>query len=336
VSFLRLWDELATAIVDDGLHLRLTRDERRELLSRPTDSVEAFDLFLQARRFQLGITEEDYIAARPLLLAAIEKDERFAEAWVMLAGNYKNSVVENYMPPADGWPQVDRCLRRAAALNPRLANLSFEGASKIFFFDWNWAGADRAWRIAESAPDRDIEPGLFLTEAIAYWALGDARRALRLVRRARLIDPLSPMFVLHEASYLLYVGQTEEAVERCLSVINTHPDLSTAYFTLAEVRRAQGRFDEAIAARRKAHSLRDDSDEELDTALSEAAGEEGYLRSKALRYAVWNSGRSRVARERSMCHPSILPARMRNSTSGIARSSTWMGPWQNARLAWCF
>jgi len=277
-SIFKLWDELATAIVDDGLHLRLTRDERRELLSRPTDSVEAFDLFLQARRFQYGITEDDYIAARPLLEAAVEKDEHFAEAWVELAANYWNSVLENYMPPADGWPQVDRCLGQATAVNPSLPDLSFGRATKIFFSDWNWTGADRAWRIAESAPDRDIQPGHFLTEAIARWALGDVRQALRLVRRARLIDPISPMVVLHEASYLQYAGLAEEAVERCLSVINTHPDLSTAYFTLAEVRRAQGRFDEAIAARRQAHSLRGDSDDELDTALSGAVGKEGYLR----------------------------------------------------------
>jgi TolB-like protein len=276
VDFFKLWDELATAIVDDGLHLRLTRDERRELLSRPTESVEAFDLFLQARRFQFGITEEDYIAARPLVQAAVEKDERFAEAWVLLAANYWNSVIENYMPPADGWPHADRCLGRATALNPRLPDLNFGRATKIFFADWDWAGADRAWRLAESAPDRDLQPELFLTEAIAYWALGDVRRALRLVRRARFIDPVSPMFVLHEASYLLYAGETEQAVERCLSVINTHPDQSTAYFTLAEVRRAQGRFDDAIVARRQAHSLRGDSDDELDDALAEASGKEGY------------------------------------------------------------
>jgi serine/threonine-protein kinase len=278
VSFFKLWDELATAIVDDGLHLRLTRDERRELLSRPTDSVEAFDLFLQARRFQFGITEEDYIAARPLLEAAVEKDARFAEAWVTLAGNYWNSVLENYMPPRDAWPQVERCLGRIAALNARLPDLSFGRATKLFFSDWNWAGADRAWRIAEAATDREVQPEMLLTEALGCWALGDVRRSLRLVRRARAIDPLTPMFVLHETSYLLYAGQADEAAERCLSVIRTHPDLSSAYFTLAEVRRAQGRFEEAIAARRKAHSLRDDSDDELDIALSEAVGKEGYLR----------------------------------------------------------
>jgi serine/threonine protein kinase len=278
VGIFKLWDELATAIVDDGLHLRLTRDERRALLSRPTDNVEAFDLFLQARRFQFGTTEDDYIAARPLLQAAVEKDPRFAEAWMTLAGNYWNSVLENYMPPGDGWPRVDRCLDHAAALNPRLADLSLGRGAKIFFSDWDWAAADRAWRIAVSAPDRDIQPEMLLTRALAHWALGEVRQALRLVARARLIDPLSPMFVLHEASYLMYAGQTEEAAGRCLSVINTHPDLSTAYFTLAEIRRAQGRFDEAIAARRRGHALRGDSDDELDKTLAEAAGRDGYAR----------------------------------------------------------
>jgi serine/threonine-protein kinase len=277
-SIFKLWDELATAIVDDGLHLRLTRDERRELLSRPTDNVEAFDLFLQARRFQMGNTEDDYVAARALLQSAVDKDPRFAEAWVALAGTYWTSVLENYMPPAGAWPQVDRCLEQATALNPRLPDLGFGRAMKLFFFDWNWAGADRAWRMAESAPDRDIVPELLLLHAFAGWALGDVGQALRVVGRARLVDPLSPMFVLHEASYLLYAGQPDEAAERCRFVIDMHPDLSTPYFTLAEVRRAQRRFDEAIAARRKAHSLRGDSDDELDEVLSAATGKEGYER----------------------------------------------------------
>ena len=277
-SIFKLWDELATAIVDDGLHLRLTRDERRELLSRPTDNVEAFDLFLQGRRFQMGNTEDDYVAARTLLQLAVDKDPRFAEAWVALAGTYWTSVLENYMSPAEAWSQVDRCLGQATALNPRLADLSFGRAMRIFFSDWNWPAAEREWRVAQSAPDRDIQPELLLTHALARWALGDSREALRLVRRARAVDPLSPMFMLHEASYLLHTGASEDAAARCLSVINTHPDMSAAYFTLAEVRRAQGRFDDAIAARRKAHTLRDDSDDELDAALAEAGGKDGYAR----------------------------------------------------------
>lgn len=276
VSFFKLWDELATAIVDDGLHLRLTRDERRELLSRPTDNVEAFDYYLQARQLQLGYTEEDYVAARPLLEAAVKEDARFAEAWILLASNYWLSVLENYMSPADGWPQVDVCLAQTATLNPRLSSLGFIRATKSFFSDWDWAHAARTWRAAESAPDRDIQPETLATHAQAAWALGDLPQALRLIGRARAIDPLSQMFLVHESRYLLDAKQSDKAAANCMSVIETHPDESAAYFMLAEVRSQQGRFVEAIAARRTAHALEDDSDDELDAVLSSAVGQEGY------------------------------------------------------------
>jgi cytochrome c-type biogenesis protein CcmH/NrfG len=57
-----------------------------------------------------------------------------------------------------------------------------------------------------------------------------------------------------------------------------YPELSSPYFTLGEIRREQGRFDDAIAARRRAHTLRGDSDDELDAALAEASGRDGYAR----------------------------------------------------------
>jgi len=277
-SIFKLWDELATAIVDDGLHLRLTRDERRELLSRPTDNVEAFDLYLQGRRLQMITTEDDYVEARALFQLAVDKDPRFAEAWVALAGTYWTAAIDSYMSPHGAWAQVDRSLGQASALSSRLPDLSFGRAMKVFFYEWNWPAADREWRVGESAPDREIEPALLLPHALARWALGDARDALRLVQRARVTDPLSPLFMLHEASHLLHTGRSDEAAARCQSAIDTHPDMSSAYFTLAEVRRAQGRFDDGIAALRRAYALQGDSNDDLDTALAEASGKIGYDR----------------------------------------------------------
>ena len=53
-----LWDQIATAVVDDGLHLRLTREERvRQLIGRPTNDVEADHLFLRARPLQISHLE---------------------------------------------------------------------------------------------------------------------------------------------------------------------------------------------------------------------------------------------------------------------------------------
>ena len=272
----KLWDEIATAIVDDGLRLRLTRDERRALLSRPTDHVEAFDMYLRARRFQMEVFEEDYLAARTLLQRAVDLDPRFADAWLSLAGTYWTSGLENFAPPGEARTGASACVARAAAENPRLANLPFGRAILAFFFDWKWTDAAREWRLAWAAPDRELQPELLLPYALAQWALGRPRDALRIVQRARAVDPLSPMFMLHEASYLRDTGQYDAAADRCLSVISTHPAQAAAHLALAEVRRAQRRFDEAIAARRNAHTIRGDTDEELLQLLSAARGEEGY------------------------------------------------------------
>ena len=48
-ELLDIHDEIATAILDDGLRLELTGDERSELVRGPTADGEAFDLFLQAQ-----------------------------------------------------------------------------------------------------------------------------------------------------------------------------------------------------------------------------------------------------------------------------------------------
>ena len=280
-NIFKLWDEIATAVVDDGLHLRLTREERRELLSRPTDNADAFDLFLRARPFQMSNTEGDYLTARALLQQAVDKDPRFAEAWVSLAGTYWTSVLENYLPPSEAWPQVGRCLTRASALNPYLSDLHIGRAIASFFASWNWAAAEREWQQAWAAPDRDLQPEHLISYALARWAFNDARGALRIVRRARTLDPLSPILILEEASFLLRTNQFEEAAARCRSVIQTHPDMATPYFSLAEIRRAQQRFEEAIEALRKGHMLRGDSDEELEAVLADAKGREGYARVEA-------------------------------------------------------
>ena len=226
-------------------------------------------------------SEEDYLEARRLFQRSVDKDSRFAEAWMGLGGTYWASALDNYAPPAESWSQADRCVAQAAALNPRLPALNFARSMKLFFADWNWTEAAREAHIAEAARDLDIAPEFLLTHAFEVWALGDPHEALRLIQRARRIDPISEDIVLHEASFLLYTGQAEEAARRCLSVIDTHPDPSAPYFRLAEVRRAQGRFEEAIEAIRKAHALNGDSDEVLDAALAEATGNEGYARIEA-------------------------------------------------------
>jgi tetratricopeptide (TPR) repeat protein len=74
--------------------------------------------------------------------------------------------------------------------------------------------------------------------------------------------------------YLIQAGQLEEAVNLYERSSRQDPSDPNPYFGLAEARYRQGRFDEAIQAKRLAHAAA--GNHELDEVLAAARGEEGY------------------------------------------------------------
>ena len=81
-------DEIASAIMDEGIRLRLTGDQRRQLARHPTDDPEAYEWVLRARHAMVKGTEEDLLQARELLERATARDPQFALAHTLLAATY--------------------------------------------------------------------------------------------------------------------------------------------------------------------------------------------------------------------------------------------------------
>ena len=50
---------------------------------------------------------------------------------------YWTAALDNFMPPGDAWPAVERSLVAAAALNSQLPDSHFGRAIKSFFADWH-------------------------------------------------------------------------------------------------------------------------------------------------------------------------------------------------------
>jgi tetratricopeptide (TPR) repeat protein len=105
------------------------------------------------------------------------------------------------------------------------------------------------------------------------WALAGPAEALRVVRALRALDPLTMSYAMLEADYLFHSNQLEAAAALYQKTIDEEPT-ADALFGLAEVRRKQGRFDEALDVRRRAHQLA--GDDSLLEAFTTASGEEGY------------------------------------------------------------
>ena len=147
---------LQPRIMDAGLRVRLTSSEREQLVRHPTTDGDAYDLYLQARFYQRLATEEDYLYSRELLGRALVRDPKFALAYAAIAGNYGMMVTDGLERPTDAWPQVNRYMRQAVALDPDLPDALVMEHGVAFLFDWDWAGAERARQRVLDSPDQSI------------------------------------------------------------------------------------------------------------------------------------------------------------------------------------
>ena len=273
-TLLDVQDEIAGAIMDDGLRVRLTTDERAQLVRHPTTDGDAYDLYLQARYSQRLATEEDYLYSRSLLESAVIRDPNFALAYASLAGNYAMMLVDGLERPTDAWPQVSRYMRQALKIDPMLPEAIGMEHALAFLFDWDWAGAEAVRKRLLASPIGGFDPQFARALAVELWALGQTKEALRLARRTRELDTRSPYLAVLEADYLLRDDQFDAAIALYQYAIKLDPQNANALFGLAEARMRQRRWDEAIEARRRAHEVA--GDDRLTPLLATAKGEAGY------------------------------------------------------------
>jgi eukaryotic-like serine/threonine-protein kinase len=287
-------DKIAGKIVNTGIRIQLSGEERTQFGRHATKNAEAYELYARALYHQDKEQEEDYLTARGLLEQAVEKDPNFALAYVALARNHTIMAVDGYARPTDMWPQVHRYTRRALELDPTLLEANSGLAGEAFWYRWDWREAEKEYEIASRSP----LTGELMGWAFLRWAVGRYDDALEVIRKARMSDPLGILWRLREAALLTQSDKLDRGGKVYEEIIHDEPKDARAYFGLAETRRAQNRFDEAIALIRRGSEL-DAQDgllpDSLENALSAAGGIDGYRKvEKALAEIELENLKSRV------------------------------------------
>jgi TolB-like protein/tetratricopeptide (TPR) repeat protein/predicted Ser/Thr protein kinase len=271
---LAVHDEIAAAIIREGLGVSPDGEDQRRFTRALTGNPRAYDLYLQAVHHLRLQNEKGYLDARDLLEQAIDQDRRFALACVTLASTHSVMAIDGYEQPATAWPRSTEYVTRALELDPELPDAHAEASAAKFYFDWNWEAADRDWETALGSRRWDVQPELLFLRALQMWALGRKDDALRFAGDARRADPLSAALAVREADLLARYGQHTDALAVYERVIQDQPDDPRAYYGRAEALRLNRQFDDAIAARRKATMI-DGGEWPYGAELS---GETGYMR----------------------------------------------------------
>jgi adenylate cyclase len=195
-----------------ALELKLTPTDKALAMRKPTDSKEAYDLFLKGRASYHRYTPELLLEGRECLEKAIEIDPEFADAhgWLSYC---------HFQGWATLWPGFDNSLERAIELAER--GVALDGTSAIALTRLGWiqnflhrydsaiANLEKAIALAPNNADVNATFG----QVLNYW--GDPERGLKMAKKAFSIEMIVPPNWEYQMglSHLL-LGQYDEAIAR--------------------------------------------------------------------------------------------------------------------------
>jgi DNA-binding winged helix-turn-helix (wHTH) protein/TolB-like protein/tetratricopeptide (TPR) repeat protein len=220
-----------------------------------TRNTDAYQLYLAAARYAQDMRADGLSKSMALYRQALDIDPGYALAWVGLAETHRRTLFGTDARPADAFEPADVAIRHALALIPDLAEARAEQAFKLYWFDFDWPGAEREFRRALAA-NPNVAAAHF---GLASLMLNQDRpdEGLAQMRMTRELDPMSPVYNTLEAAYLLEAGRRDEARVRLNRALDIAPGFWLAHCTQALLDLADHKPDEAIAEMRRGVALAD-------------------------------------------------------------------------------
>jgi TolB-like protein/Flp pilus assembly protein TadD len=230
-------DEISRGIVNT-LRLKLGGGRRRY-----ETSVEAYDLYLQARALPIQRGFWGFVESIGPFEQAIAKDPSFAPAYAGLAAAYATS--SSGFEPADRiageLAQMRAAAEKAIQLDPLLAE-AHDAMGLAYSREGQWEQSERSFRRAIK-----LDPGRALTycnfAVVLLLPLGRNREALNQMHMAEIFDPLAPEVRFDLAHALLMAGRYDESAAECRKL---PPDYAARIYCLGRASLAQDRTAEAI------------------------------------------------------------------------------------------
>ena len=246
----------------------LSSADREMLAERYTNNSEAYGLYLKGRYFWNKRTVEGLKKGVTYFEEAIEKDPRFALAYVGLADSY--SLLSDYggLPPQQVYPLAKQAVTRAVELDDRLAEAHAALGLIKTTYDWEWTGAESEYRRAIELNPNYETAHQWYAEYLS--AMGRHDEAITEIRRAREINPFSMIINAVEVSVLCVAREYDQGISQGQKALEMDPHFGEVYGYLERCYDQKGMYREAITAH-QTHRKLAGHDDKGTAAMREAA-----------------------------------------------------------------
>jgi TolB-like protein/tetratricopeptide (TPR) repeat protein len=245
-------------IVRDVLaHLRIT--PAGELIvpavRRPTESLKAYDLYLQGKYFQDQGGPEGHRKALAMFTEAVATDSNFAQALSGLADVYTAYGIGNMgdYQPDEYFPRARAAARRALAIDSASAEAHAAEAKVRLLYDYDWAGAEREFARALALDPHYLMARSYHVVLLEFTARFDS--ALAEARAALDDDPLSVFVNIEESRALIFARDYDRAIQHLRRLLERDSTYFRAHLLLGQAYEQTGRPDAAVTEMQSAVRL---------------------------------------------------------------------------------
>jgi TolB-like protein/DNA-binding winged helix-turn-helix (wHTH) protein/Tfp pilus assembly protein PilF len=244
--------------ISDGLRLRLSGEQKKQLAKQYTDNAEAYQLYILGRHYYNKQTKEGFEKSLDFYNQAIEKDPNYALAYAGLAHTYYFMGNRGFLSAQESDPKVEWAARKALKIDNTLAEGHiFLGVSKYSNFDWE-GSANELRQALELDPNSTLANMAFGNYLASVGRPGEA---IPYAKRAVELDPISNPGLLAQSYFV--ARQYDKAIELFLKVLEKNPDKPSPHAYLGEVYVANAMHEKGVAVLQKAVTL-DNSPERWD------------------------------------------------------------------------
>ena len=203
------------------LKVRLLGEEKKQLDKKPTENLEAYNLYRQGRFYADKLSEEGIKKAQPFFEQAIAKDPRFALAYTGLADLYVVAA-DATIPPREAFSKAKEAALKAIELDDTLAEAHASLGFVHYHYDWDWAAAEKELKRAISLNPRSAQSYTLYTHFLA--GMGRFDEAQVQGRRALELDPLSVSTHFFLGWGAIYAGRADEAIQQYTKATELDPN----------------------------------------------------------------------------------------------------------------
>lgn len=228
------------------LRPQLSGNEQQRLAKVGTRSADAYQLYLKGRFQADKATAVGLKESLNYYQQAIEKDPGYALAYAGIAEAYDELGSGSiYEPPKETLPKAEAAARKALALDDTLAEAHATLAYAEWFYNWDWPSAERDFRQAiQLNPNSSTAHRLY---AKCLQTRGRFTESLDEVRRASVLDPLSPQTVGQLGYLYLTMGRYDDAIRELQKALNLYPNAPAHRIGLAWAYALKRNYSQALA-----------------------------------------------------------------------------------------